>query len=444
MAELHRVQGRLLVHEGVVNLAGGHHRPQRHGAVGHLLGHRHDVGRHAEKLRAAVLAHAAKAGDDFIEDQQDAVLIANLAQALQIALGRHDHARRASHRLDDHGGDVGGVVQLDELEQLIGQRHAARGGHAAREGAIGLQRVRQVIDIHQLPEHLAVGADAAQAGAAHVHAVVAARAANQLGLGGLALETPVGARHLERRIGRLRTRIGEEHMAKRARQQGRHLLGQLEGQRMRILERGRVIQCAQLRRHRLLDFRPAMPRAASPQAREAVVNLAALLVVQPIALGAHDDARVLLERAVGAERHPVRAQIQRLAQAGRLEGGEVHEICLHQVVLGCLTPAHSRACNTLSMQAGDWRILRMLRCILRQSFGWHSANAKTGWGKSAEVDGYQSSSVIKRLKQALHFTVLEKSGENLCHPGKVEVIYANQSFNGEKRPRNGMAFNIFI
>ena len=51
-------------------------------------------------------AEAAEAGDDLVEDQQDAVLVADLAQLLQIAFRRQDqHAGRARHRFDDHRRD---------------------------------------------------------------------------------------------------------------------------------------------------------------------------------------------------------------------------------------------------------------------------------------------------------------------------------------------------
>ena len=70
------------------------------------------------------MAEPAEAGDDFVEDQQDAVLVADRAQALQIALGRRQHAGRARHRLDDHGGDGRGIVQRDEAVEFVGQMRA--------------------------------------------------------------------------------------------------------------------------------------------------------------------------------------------------------------------------------------------------------------------------------------------------------------------------------
>jgi len=78
-------------HEGVehaVRHEGGTHR---HAAVGDALGGGDHVRRDAEALCAEGVADAAEAGDHFVEDQQDAVLVADLAQALQVAHGRDHH-----------------------------------------------------------------------------------------------------------------------------------------------------------------------------------------------------------------------------------------------------------------------------------------------------------------------------------------------------------------
>ena len=71
------------VHEGVVDLALHEHRAHRDDAVGDALGGGHDVGRDAEIVGGERRAEAAEAGDDLVEDQQDAVLVADLAQLLR-------------------------------------------------------------------------------------------------------------------------------------------------------------------------------------------------------------------------------------------------------------------------------------------------------------------------------------------------------------------------
>ena len=69
-------------------------------------------------------AEPAEAGDHLVEDQQDAVLVADRPQALQVALGRRQHAGRARHRLDDHRRDGRGIVQRDDALQVVGEMGA--------------------------------------------------------------------------------------------------------------------------------------------------------------------------------------------------------------------------------------------------------------------------------------------------------------------------------
>src|SRR2546426_11969475 len=88
----------------IVNALADRNRAHRLRAVGEALGHGHDVGRDAEALRRERLARAAEAADHLVEYEQDAVLVADLAYALQVALGRHKTARRSRDRLDEAGG----------------------------------------------------------------------------------------------------------------------------------------------------------------------------------------------------------------------------------------------------------------------------------------------------------------------------------------------------
>ena len=88
-------------HEGVVDRALHEDGAHRHDAVGDALRGHHDVGHDAEVVRREGRAEATEAGDDLVEDQQDAVLVADVAQALQIALRRHENAGGTRHRLDD-------------------------------------------------------------------------------------------------------------------------------------------------------------------------------------------------------------------------------------------------------------------------------------------------------------------------------------------------------
>ena len=93
-------------------------------ARGDALGEGDHVGHDAVALGGEGIAQAAEAGDHLVEDQQDAVLVADRAQPLEIALGRRQHAGRGGERLDDHRGDGGGVVQRHQPVELVGQMRA--------------------------------------------------------------------------------------------------------------------------------------------------------------------------------------------------------------------------------------------------------------------------------------------------------------------------------
>ena len=79
------------------------------------------------KLCAAnVWPGAAEAADHFVEHEQDAVRIADLAQPLEISLGRHEAAARPGDRLDEARGDVLGAVEGDEAGEIVGELDAVR------------------------------------------------------------------------------------------------------------------------------------------------------------------------------------------------------------------------------------------------------------------------------------------------------------------------------
>ena len=79
------------VHEGVVDGLAHHHPAHRHRAGRHPLGEGDHVGLNAIALGGERRAETAEPGDDLVEDEQDAVLVADLAQPLQIALRRRQN-----------------------------------------------------------------------------------------------------------------------------------------------------------------------------------------------------------------------------------------------------------------------------------------------------------------------------------------------------------------
>ena len=198
-------------------------------------------------------------------------------------------------------------MQRDEVEQLVGQFDTVL-GHATRKGVFLQLGVRQVIRLDTLAKHFAVCANAPHRDAAKADAVVALFTANQPCFAGLALGAPVGTGHLERSVGGLRARAGEERVIQALGRQFFEFVGQFKGQRVAKLEAGRVIQGVELTRHCLGDLAAAMAQATGPQAREAVKNLPPVRVSVVTAFGPNNHARVGLEVAVAGVGHPVRVQ----------------------------------------------------------------------------------------------------------------------------------------
>jgi hypothetical protein len=87
------------VGDGRVDLFREHGRAHRHVARGQALGQRHQVGLHAFGIAGEHRPSAAEAGDDLVDDEQDAELARRIAHRHQPAGRRHDDAARALDRL---------------------------------------------------------------------------------------------------------------------------------------------------------------------------------------------------------------------------------------------------------------------------------------------------------------------------------------------------------
>ena len=108
--------------EGVGDRPAADHRRERRVAAAQPLGDAEHVGRHAERLGGEHLAGAADAGDDLVEDQQDVVPVADLAQDRQVLLGRVDDAAGVADRLDHDRGHRGRVLHLDRRARRAWRR----------------------------------------------------------------------------------------------------------------------------------------------------------------------------------------------------------------------------------------------------------------------------------------------------------------------------------
>ena len=305
------------VDDGVVHFAAHGDGARGHGGVAHALGHGDQVGCDAEEFGRSGGAQAAVGGDDFVKNQQDAVLGRNFAQLFQVALGRDQHAGGAGHGLDDHGGDGGRVVQRDDALQFVGQVGAPGGL------ALGIGVLLQVVGVGQVVhggqqragEGLAVGRDAADRDAAKAHAVVAALAANQAGTLAFAAGAVIGQGDLQGGVDGLGTRVGEEDTVQALRHEAGHGGGGFEGQRVAQLEARGVVHDAGLAGNRIDDFLAAVAGVHAPQAGRAVQDLATVGRRVVHAFRCRQHAGMRLELFVGSEGHP------EMGQVGQLGGG---------------------------------------------------------------------------------------------------------------------------
>mmetsp|Transcript_8222 Transcript_8222/g.23399 ORF Transcript_8222/g.23399 Transcript_8222/m.23399 type:complete len:293 (-) Transcript_8222:291-1169(-) len=189
-------------HDGVVDVllrddgAGGHHCRRE------ALGRRDDVRGDAEVVHGKRSAEAAERGDDLVQDEQNAMVVADLAEPLQVALGGHEDPGRARHGLHDDRRDVGGAVQRDEVQELIGEVRAFLGLTDRERLLLDVEGALKVIHggDERARELGPVAPDAADARAANVGAMVGLLAADKDRARPLPAAAVVRESHLERRV----------------------------------------------------------------------------------------------------------------------------------------------------------------------------------------------------------------------------------------------------
>ena len=104
----------------LIDLAGAEHRADRLVAGAQALGDAENIGCHAVRLAGKQMPGAAHAAHHLVQDQQHAVLVADLADALEITLNRRHRAGcGADHRLRHKGHHGLGTKAEDFRLQLI-------------------------------------------------------------------------------------------------------------------------------------------------------------------------------------------------------------------------------------------------------------------------------------------------------------------------------------
>ena len=197
-------------------------------------------------------------------------------------------------------------MQRDDALEIVGEVRAPFRLALAEGLLLAVVGVRQMIDAgEQRAEEFSVGDDAADRDAAEADAVIAALAPDQARARAFAAHVVIGERDLERGIDRLRARIAEEDVVEIAGRERGHAARQLERLRVRELERRRIVELGRLGADRGDDRIAIVSGIGAPQPGGAVEHGAAVGRVVVHVLGAGDQPRRGLERAVRRERDPI-------------------------------------------------------------------------------------------------------------------------------------------
>ena len=213
----------------------------------------------------------------------------------------------SAKRLHDDGGDVAGIVQGHQALEFEGQVGAVLGLTAAERVAGQIMGVGQVVDAggHHRRPSLAVGRHPTQRHAAEIHAMIGALTGDEAGARTFAAQTVVLQCDLQRRLDGFGAGVDEEHMVHALRGDLDDLVGQFKGHRMTHLERRGEVHLLQRAGDRLTDLGAAVAGVDAPQTGHAIENLPAFRGPVVHALGMRQQARLVLEVAVGRKRHPM-------------------------------------------------------------------------------------------------------------------------------------------
>ena len=263
------------------DLVGDDHAAERDVARVHALGEADEVGRDVPALDREPLAAAPEAGHHLVGDEHDAVAVAEVTHALQVAGRRHEDAVGAHDRLEDDRRDRVRTLEHHDLVEVRERPLALLGlGRRVERRAVEV-RAHEVDDpghrrLRPPPARVAGRGDRSRR-----RPVVAAVHREDL------LPAGVQARHAHRVLGRLRAAVGEEDLLQPV---GRDLGDQAGGLA--------AIRVGVDRRHRaeatggLLDrgdeLRVLMPEVDVDQLRAEVQVPVAVEVPHPRALGAGD------------------------------------------------------------------------------------------------------------------------------------------------------------
>ena len=240
--------------------------------------------------------------------QQYAVLVADLAQSLQVSRRRRNDAGRSRHGFDDNRGDIAAVVQQAKPGEVFRQLDTVLRQTAGERIAFYIERMAQMIDTGKQyrTEHLAIRHDAANRHAAEVHTVIALLAPDEPCTVAFAARAVIADGDLQCGVDRLGAGVRKEAVVDALRRHRGDALGEFQCLVIRYLERHAVVQRGHLLLHGFDDLRVAVAEPGRPQPRKRVVQARTVVGRVPVSTRARDDTWLLVEVAVGRKRHPIR------------------------------------------------------------------------------------------------------------------------------------------
>ena len=223
-------------------------------AAGEALCARDDVGFVLVALGSEPLAEAAIATDRLVSGMQDAVLLADLADALVILGVWRKAAAGILDGLHDHHRDGRGILELDYLSYLVGTLEVAATLIGAVLAAIRIGWLDVTDASHQRLERRADAGNACQREGAVGGAVIRDLAGNHLASHWLATRIVIFAGQLDRAFDTFRAARHEERAVEAIRSDLGELRCELDRFRMRVGPVGVVRQLHRLLEHRRTDL----------------------------------------------------------------------------------------------------------------------------------------------------------------------------------------------
>src|SRR5215471_920666 len=298
------------LHESVVDPLPHDHAAHRHCARSDTFGEGDHVGNDAIAFGCEWISKPAIAGDDFVEDQQNSVLVADRAQPLEVPLRRWQYARGCSDRLDNHGGNSGCVMQSDKTIEIVGKMRTPFRLTDTEGLLLTIVSRYQMVDAgEQRTELLAIADDAANGNATEAYPMVTALATDQSHARGVAAYVVIGERNLERGVDCLGTGVAEKYVIKIRRGERGNPAREFERLGMAELERRRIVQRGRFALDGLDDRLAIVTGIRAPKTSGAVEKPTSIAGNVMHVLGADDYLWPLLEGAVGGEGHPIGFEI---------------------------------------------------------------------------------------------------------------------------------------